>query len=564
MSPDVIAVGAGTRNSCALAANGTISCWGFNGSGQVDVVAGTYKALSTSDDHSCAIDTAGVLHCWGNNTGGMAPATVAGDYVAVGTGQNNSCAINTAGNLSCWGDNTYGQASAHAGTYLSVAVGARNVCAIDTAEAIHCWGDTSLGQTGNPAGAFVAISAGDNHFCALSGTGTVSCWGYNGSGQTVAPAGRYLDIEAGSQGTCAISMTGTTTCWGENSQGQNSPPGTVSYRVALGQYQGCTQTASGAGCWGLNTDGQTVPLFATSALPAGASGVAYSADVALSTAVVPAVSYTIASGSLPGSVTLSTAGHFSGTPAGGGTYSLTVRASNGIAPAATATYSILVVGSPNQPTAVHAIGGDGSAIVSWTAPPGADGTFSYTVLSSGGQSCTTSGLSCTVTGLTNRQQYTFTVTASNGSGPGAASDPSGVCTPLAGATYFAVDPNRLVDSRAGVNQTGITHSLVNNVPASFQVTNRVPSDPTKNIPTAAVAVTGNLTVAGTGATGYFALTPNRPTGIPSVSTVNFPARDNRANGVTVQLGTGGVLWVTFEGKYANAEVVFDVTGYFTM
>jgi hypothetical protein len=46
--------------------------------------------------------------------------------------------------------------------------------------------------------------------------------------------------------------------------------------------------------------------------------------------------------------------------------------------------------------------------------------------------------------------------------------------------------------------------------------------------------------------------------------VNFPARDNRANGVTVQLGTGGVLWVTFEGKYANAEVVFDVTGYFTM
>ena len=42
-----------------------------------------------------------------------------------------------------------------------------------------------------------------------------------------------------------------------------------------------------------------------------------------------------------------------------------------------------------------------------------------------------------------------------------------------------------------------------------------------------------------------ALTPDKPTGYPTTSTLNFPYGDTRANAVTVPLGTGGVLWVTF-------------------
>ncbi len=567
LSPDVIAVGAGTRNSCALAANGSVSCWGFNGANQIDVIAGTYVALSTSDDHSCAIDTAGALHCWGNNTGGMAPATSAGPYKALGTGQNDTCAIDTSGGLNCWGDNTYGQASAHAGTYSAVAVGARNVCAIDTTETIVCWGDTSLGQTSSPAGTFVTITAGDNHFCALSGTGTISCWGDNGNGQAAMPSGRYLDIEAGSQGTCAISMAGFTSCWGENSHGQNSPPGTVSYRVGLGQYNGCTQTADGVGCWGLNTDGQVVPLIATSVLPAATSCTAYSADIAMSTTVVPAVSFTVVSGSLPADVTMSTTGHLSGEAAPPGTYNFTVQASNGIAPKTTAALSMTVnpgAGTPCRPRSVTAIAADASATVSWATPldNGGSPITSYTVTSSpDSKTCTTSGLSCTVSGLTNRQQYTFTVVATNAAGPGSPSDPSGAYTPLTGATYFPVNPNRLVDSRP-TYLTGVTHSLTTNVPVSFQVTDRVPGDATKNIPSNAVAITGNLTVAGNRSSGYFSLTPTKPSGTPGVSTLNFPPGDNRANGVTVLLGAGGVLWITYEGINGPADVVFDVTGYF--
>ena len=133
---------------------------------------------------------------------------------------------------------------------------------------------------------------------------------------------------------------------------------------------------------------------------------------------------------------------------------------------------------------------------------------------------------------------------------------------LPGATYVPVVPNRLVDSRAGT-RLGLSASLKSGTPATFQVTGRVPSDATKNIPTSAIAVTGNLTVTGQGSKGYFALTPNVPSGTPGTSTLNFPTGDNRANGVTVQLGTGGKLTVTFVGTAGkSADVIFDVTGYF--
>jgi hypothetical protein len=100
---------------------------------------------------------------------------------------------------------------------------------------------------------------------------------------------------------------------------------------------------------------------------------------------------------------------------------------------------------------------------------------------------------------------------------------------------------------------------------SFQVTGRFPSDATRNIPTTALAVTGNLTAVNESFRGYFALTPDDPPGDPTTSTVNFPTGDTRANAVTVPLGGGGVLWVTYIGAAgAHADVIFDVTGYFTM
>jgi hypothetical protein len=129
-----------------------------------------------------------------------------------------------------------------------------------------------------------------------------------------------------------------------------------------------------------------------------------------------------------------------------------------------------------------------------------------------------------------------------------------------GATYASVIPNRIVDSRVG---NGLAGALQPGMPRTFQVTDRHAGDDARNVPSTAIAVTGNLTVTAQTAPGWLTLTPD-PQGSPPTSTLNFPTGDSRANGVTVRLGAGGTLSVVFNGAplAATAHAVFDVTGYF--
>ena len=133
---------------------------------------------------------------------------------------------------------------------------------------------------------------------------------------------------------------------------------------------------------------------------------------------------------------------------------------------------------------------------------------------------------------------------------------------LDGATYYPLNPARILDTRPTVpsgNPTniGLVGPIGTGVAQTFQVTGM------GGVPAGAIAVTGNLTVTEQSSGGAFYLGPVASSN-PTIFTLDFPVDDNRANAVTMILGAGGKLGLTFVAPNAGqtAHAVFDVTGYF--
>jgi hypothetical protein len=197
------------------------------------------------------------------------------------------------------------------------------------------------------------------------------------------------------------------------------------------------------------------------------------------------------------------------------------------------------------------------------ATTAADGTYSITVPASGYTVAYDSGGSRYLDGWYSSSaggQFTsdqgsatlVTVTTSNVTGVDVVLPP--------GATYYAVTPVRVLDSRPGPGQIGATlfRSRVKQTVLVATVASGVPKN--------AFAVTGNVTVVGQTGAGYVSLAPSLTSGLaPGTSTINFPTGDVRANGVTVALASGGKLdFMYWSGSTANTiNILFDVTGYFS-
>ncbi|MGA3058343.1 MAG: hypothetical protein ABSE70_09980 [Candidatus Limnocylindrales bacterium] len=121
-------------------------------------------------------------------------------------------------------------------------------------------------------------------------------------------------------------------------------------------------------------------------------------------------------------------------------------------------------------------------------------------------------------------------------------------------SFVPLTPTRILDSRNG---TGLSGPFSSHVARTFQVTGG------GGVPAGARAVTGNLTVTQQTSLGFLFMGPIAMDN-PTSSTLNFPAGDDRANGVTVALGAGGTLSVTYAAPILGptAHVIFDVTGYY--
>ena len=125
---------------------------------------------------------------------------------------------------------------------------------------------------------------------------------------------------------------------------------------------------------------------------------------------------------------------------------------------------------------------------------------------------------------------------------------------LAGTRFVPLVPGRMLDSRV---ITGLAGPFVSGMPRVLTVV------PGSAVPSTAAAITGNLTVVTAGSAGWVALTKQPPASPGSTSTVNFPAADTRANGITAPLSPSGTVALIFVGTGGTTtDLILDITGYF--
>ncbi len=253
-----VSVSTGGNYSCALMADGTAQCWGSNSYGQLGdntttnspvpvsvsgltglTPATTAVSVSTGYAHACALMADGTAQCWGFNTNGQlgdnsttdspVPVSVSGitgltpasTAVSVSSGGNFSCALMADGTAQCWGSNSYGQLGDNSTT--------------DSFVPVSVSGLTGL----TPASTAMSVSTGGAHSCALMADGTAQCWGGNGDGELgdnsttsspvpvsvsgligAAAASTAVSVSAGNYHSCAVMADGTAQCWGDNWAGQ--------------------------------------------------------------------------------------------------------------------------------------------------------------------------------------------------------------------------------------------------------------------------------------------------------------------------------------------------------
>jgi hypothetical protein len=124
-----------------------------------------------------------------------------------------------------------------------------------------------------------------------------------------------------------------------------------------------------------------------------------------------------------------------------------------------------------------------------------------------------------------------------------------------GDGYNPVDPARILDSRPAPNTVGPFST-----PWGPNTTRQVTVTGAAGVPANADAVVLNATVTNTTAHGFLTIWPNGQAQ-PTASSLNWAPGQTIPNAVTVKVGTGGQVSVF--NQVGNANVIFDVVGYFT-
>ncbi len=308
-------VSAGVGHTCALSFDGLLRCWGLNASGQLADGTTTNRTtavssvgfrqpdvhlVATSPTHTCGVRSDGTVRCWGSNGSGQlgngtttqrsTPVAVTGveNAVAVAVGTTHSCALLRSGRVWCWGANSSGQlgdgtttnrstaaAVINVSTAAAIAASGSQTCVRLANGTVSCWGANTNGQLGDgtttqrpspvstrglsyrSSANSIATGAG-GHTCAGLEDGTIRCWGANTVGQLGdgTTFNRTIPVEVSgittqrglasflSQSSCTVLLDGTTRCWGSNVSGGFGNGTTTSVSTAVAAFTGITTAAS--------------------------------------------------------------------------------------------------------------------------------------------------------------------------------------------------------------------------------------------------------------------------------------------------------------------------------
>ena len=131
-----------------------------------------------------------------------------------------------------------------------------------------------------------------------------------------------------------------------------------------------------------------------------------------------------------------------------------------------------------------------------------------------------------------------------------------------GATYTALAPGRVLDTRPGSGHIGLAGKFASKTVRTVSVAGvKALGWSSALVPANAAAITANLTIANATSSGFLSVGPTI-TSSPKTSNVNVRKGMNTANGVAVALKSGAIqaVWVGAPGS--SADLVIDVTGYF--
>jgi hypothetical protein len=264
MSGTIVQVATGEYFSCALFNSGEVSCWGYNGQGQLGDGTTTNRASAVT------------VQTGETGTGNLK------DVDSISANNRHACAVlNPDGNVVCWGYNNQGQLGNNTTTshstpvyvrsangqgrlsnIVKVSVGQWHTCAIDGVRQVYCWGDDYLSRCGNGdtnandelypvkvvdtedieedgdgvLNTAIDVKAGASHTCAVLNSGKTVCWGYDDyeglgdNGTCGSDPDRaclvlngehgFIDITAGSSFSCGVRPDGGVIYWGNNDNGK--------------------------------------------------------------------------------------------------------------------------------------------------------------------------------------------------------------------------------------------------------------------------------------------------------------------------------------------------------